>query len=181
MGAHKATGLVLLVLLVVFTAAGAWAADAWPLSSTRRLGQGQVPVPEVRGLPEVQARAELSKAGLRGRVHQESGACQDPATAGLVLRQRPEPDQDLPPNSWVDITICPPLAPGRRVEVPNLYGQDEVQARAALKAAGLSMQVTRRVKCERQDHMGRVVCQSPPAGEQARLGQRVAVRICRAR
>jgi eukaryotic-like serine/threonine-protein kinase len=181
MSAGKIVGQGVLGLALLLVAAGAFAADAWPQGANRRLGPGQVPVPDVRGLPEAAARAELSQTGLRGRVRQEAGACQDPASAGLVVRQRPEPGQDLTPNSWVDITVCPSLAPGRRVEVPNLYGQDEAQARAALKAAGLGMHVKRRVKCERDGLMGKVICQLPPAGEQARLGQRVAVSICRGR
>ncbi len=181
MGLRKSVGLGILGLVILLGAAGAWAADSWPPASGRRLGQGLVQVPVVLGLPEASARAELSRAGLRGRVHQEPGACQDPAAAGLVHRQHPEPGQGLPPNSWVDISVCPALAPGRRVEVPNLHGLEEAQARAALKAAGLRMQITRREKCERADHLGRVVCQSPPAGEQAGRGQRVKVRVCRGR
>jgi beta-lactam-binding protein with PASTA domain len=81
----------------------------------------------------------------------------------------------------VDITVCPALAPGRLVEVPDLQGLEEAQAKAALKAAGLGMHISRRLKCERQDLMGRVIQQTPPPGQQARLGQRVAVKICRGR
>jgi len=177
----RAVGMGLAALFLWAMAAGALAADSWPAASSRRLGQGQVPVPEVRGLTEALARAELSKAGLQGRVRQEAGHCQDPASAGLVLRQRPEPDQGLPPNSWVDITVCRRQATGRRLEVPNLHGLEEAQARAALAAAGLGLHITKREKCQRPDLLGRVVCQTPPAGEQARAGQRVKVRICRGR
>ncbi|MFH1035428.1 MAG: PASTA domain-containing protein [Pseudomonadota bacterium] len=179
MSARMSWGLLVLGLALLLPAAWSWAADAWPAANSRRLGQVQVPVPKVLGLPEATARAELSRAGLRGRVHQEAGACQDPGSVGLVMRQRPEPGLGLPPNSWVDITICPELAPGRRVEVPHLIGLEEAQAKATLKAAGLGMRVTRRAKCQRQDLMGRVVQQSPAAGQQARRGQGVAVKICR--
>ncbi|MBI4799807.1 MAG: PASTA domain-containing protein [Desulfarculus sp.] len=181
MGALRGWGTGLALLLVLVLSTGAVAGDAWPRANSRRLGQGQVPVPEVRGLSEAQARAELSRTGLRGRVHQESGPCPDPAAAGLVLRQRPEPGADLPASSWVEITVCPQAPSGRRVEVPNLQGLDEIQAQAALKAAGLRMHVTKRIKCERPERMGKVVCQMPPAGEQARPSQRVGVRVCRGR
>lgn len=181
MGAVRAWGMGLALWLVLVLATGALAGDAWPRANSRRLGQGQVPVPEVKGLAEASARAELSRAGLRGRVHQESAPCPDPAAAGLVLRQRPEPGVELPANSWVEISVCPQAPSGRRVEVPNLQGLDEAQAQAALKAAGLRMRVSKRVKCENPQLMGRVTCQSPPAGEQAQPGLRVAVRVCRGR
>ncbi|MBI5522714.1 MAG: PASTA domain-containing protein [Desulfarculus sp.] len=181
MGALRGWGTGLALLLVFSWATGAVAGDAWPRANSRRLGLGQVPVPEVRGLSEAAARAELSRTGLRGRVHQEPAPCADPAAAGLVVRQRPEPGAGLPANSWVEVAVCPQVPAGRRVEVPNLQGLDEAQAQAALKAAGLRMSVAKRLRCERPELMGKVTCQTPPAGEQARPGQRVGVRVCRGR
>jgi serine/threonine-protein kinase len=169
------------LLLALAWAGGSWASDAWPRTSNRRIGPGQVPVPDVRGLSEAAARDELQKAGLRGRVHQKPGPCPGPATAGLVVSQQPEPDQEVPAKSWVEISVCPPQATGRRVEVPLLLGLEEAQAQAALKAAGLRMQVTKRLKCSQPEKMNRVVGQDPPAGQQARPGQRVGLRICRGR
>jgi serine/threonine-protein kinase len=130
-------------------------------------------------MPEAQARALLQELGLRGRVRLERGGCADPAQAGQVVDQSPPPGQSLPTGSWVDITVCPAPSPTRRVEVPDLGGLEEAQARALLKNAGLGLVVARRVGCAEPQAAGRVIWQAPAAGQQAKRGQRVAVRVCR--
>jgi serine/threonine-protein kinase len=115
-----------------------------------------VPVPNLIGLTEERARAEIGAAGLQvGRVDFQA----DPEVArDRVISQDPNRDQFIEPDTPVDLVV----STGRPlVTVPSVVGQSRNQAESALEAANL------RVTFERQESdapAGQVVETDPAAG-----------------
>lgn len=142
--------------------------------------RGRVQVPAVTGLAEADARQVLQQAGLQARLRRIKGAeeCDDPALAGLVLRQNPAPETLLRRGAWVDLSVCPGERPGRRLTMPAVVGLPLAEARAALARLGLKPRLQRRSVCPSPDLRGRVTSQRPGPGEQVRPGQVVQLTHC---
>lgn len=62
-----------------------------------------VEVPDVTGLPQDEAQAQLEELGLRVRVVEETAP--DPAQVGTVLRQVPPAGRSVPPGTQVTIVV----------------------------------------------------------------------------
>lgn len=99
-------------------------------------GPELVTVPDLRGLTEKVALAEIENAQLLlGTVNKEPS---DSYAVNLVVRQVPEPGEQIPRGSKVDIII----SEGQRaltVEVPYLDGLLLEQAEEQLQAIGLTV------------------------------------------
>lgn len=119
--------------------------DKRPNSSVRRntlvgvkvsKGPELVTVPDLRGLTEKVANAEIENAQLLlGTVNKEPS---DSYAANLVIRQVPEPGEQIPRGGKIDIII----SEGQRVlavEVPYLDGLMLEQAEEQLAALGLTV------------------------------------------
>lgn len=119
--------------------------DKRPNSSVRRntlvgvkvsKGPELVTVPDLRGLTEKVAYAEIENAQLLlGTVNKEPS---DSYAANLVIRQVPEPGEQIPRGGKIDIII----SEGQRVlavEVPYLDGLTLEQAEEQLEARGLTV------------------------------------------
>jgi serine/threonine-protein kinase len=126
-----------------------------------------VQVPNLIGLTEQRARAEIGDAGLRvGRVDFQA----DPEVArDRVISQDPNRDQFVPPSTSVDLVVSTgkPL-----VNIPSVVGQNRADARATLESADL------RVTLERRDSDAparQVVETDPPAGTSVPEGSNVTV------
>jgi hypothetical protein len=65
-------------------------------------------VPDVVGLSEVEAEAELEAGGFRVGAIIEQGICE--VTRGTVLDQDPDAGTNLPAGSPVDLTVCTAVA-----------------------------------------------------------------------
>jgi serine/threonine-protein kinase len=122
-------------------------------------GPKQVTVPRVVGEDVQDARAELSDAGLRAIVRTvESDAPEDQVTgqdpgAGTVVNE----------GSRVTLTV----SEGREeVEVPNVEGDEEDDARRTLERAGFTVRVTDEPGPAEQE--GIVVRQQPAGGQRPR-------------
>ena len=123
-----------------------------------------VPVPNVVGLPEPEAAAQLQAAGFQVGVEHAP----DPnAAEGVVVAQNPgggEAEQGSP------VTIVVSTGPGE-VQVPNVVGLTEAAARSQLTGAGL--QVTVRQAPDSSVPQGSVVSQNPSGN--ARQGSTVTI------
>ncbi len=135
-------------------------------------GVQDVEVPDVLGQSESSARAELEAAGFEVTVVE---APDNETPSGLVADQSPDPGTEAPRRSTVQITIStgPELT-----TVPNVFGQDASDARAALQDAGFRTRtVFDDVTDPSQD--GVVLDQSPSGGSQARPGSTVTIVVGR--
>jgi serine/threonine-protein kinase len=135
-------------------------------------GPQRVNVPEVTGSTQAEAKAALTAVGLKvGAIaHQPAPSG---TAAGTVLSQSPAAGASLQTGQTVSLVVA--QAP-REAPVPNVVGQSETQAAAALGRAGFNPKaVTRTVSNPAQ--VGVVLKQSPAGGRLAPNGAMVTIAV----
>jgi eukaryotic-like serine/threonine-protein kinase len=130
-------------------------------------GANTVVVPDVVGLDDQAALAELSNAGLSGaEVQRDSTEPQ-----GKVLSQSPAAGKRVGRGSQVTI-----FASTGAITVPDVTGQDRKSAVTALKRAGFTVAVTEENTTDpAQD--GRVISEFPPGGSRGQRGDTVTISV----
>ncbi len=129
-------------------------------------GPGTVKVPDVVGLTEADAKRRVRAAGLRPQSERESSV---KVPAGIVIRSDPSSGRPVDRRSTVTLVVSsgPEL-----VEVPDVTGQDEQEAVAALREKGLTAIVREKASSE---PAGTVVSQTPVGGQQIDQGSTVTI------
>lgn len=94
----------------------------------------EVPVPDLRGKPLTEARRLAQEAGLNLVIRQEEYNEQFPA--GTVYLIQPEPGTSVKAGGAVQVWVS---KGSRTVEVPNVQGLSEADARQRLVEAGLQV------------------------------------------
>ncbi|MBB3045515.1 Stk1 family PASTA domain-containing Ser/Thr kinase [Nocardioides sp. LMS-CY] len=155
--------LVLLGLLLIVLIAGA----AYLLPRLFESAPDQVPVPNVIGKTEKQARALIGDAGLAvGAIEREASS---DVPTGRVITQSPDPDAYRDPDSAVNLTI----SLGKpQVEVPFVVGQDKDEAEAMLVDQGF---VVKLQKEESDEDKNRVTRTEPSQGTTVAEGTTIVV------
>ncbi|MGC8784040.1 MAG: protein kinase domain-containing protein [Armatimonadota bacterium] len=114
----------------------------------------EVPVPDLQGKPLAEARRLAQEAGLNLAIRQEEYNEQFPA--GTVYLVQPEPGTSVKAGAVVQVWVS---KGSRTVEVPNVQGLSEADARQRLVQAGLQVgKVEEKVDTA---PAGTVVSQSP--------------------
>jgi beta-lactam-binding protein with PASTA domain/predicted Ser/Thr protein kinase len=129
-------------------------------------GPGTAEVPKVRGLTRETATARLEKAGFRVDVEPTSSST---VAEGLVISADPSAGTTLRRGSVVTIAVS--TGP-RIVTVPPLVGRNVDAAQQALRGRGLGFSVSLQ---ESEEPEGRVLSQSPSAGDRVEVGTTVAL------
>jgi serine/threonine-protein kinase len=129
-------------------------------------GPTTVKVPDVVGIDQTDARRRLRRARLTPEVQRESST---KVTEGTVIRTDPGPGRLVERDSSVTLVVS--SGPGEAV-VPNVVGEDQESAVAALRAKGLSPIVRERSSSEPADT---VVDQTPAAGQRVDEGSSVTI------
>ncbi|MFO1540604.1 MAG: PASTA domain-containing protein, partial [Chloroflexota bacterium] len=136
-----------------------------------------VRVPDVVGLPEADALADLYRAGLRPGARTERTSLTVPL--GDILRTDPAPGTELLPGSLVAYTVssgrpaATPRPTPRPVLVPDVRDLPELDAITSLLDAGL-VPGTRTVRPSRRIAAGHVIETDPAAGTLVRHAARIA-------
>ncbi len=133
-------------------------------------GPQEVSVPEVTNESQADATATLAAAGLKVTVLKREVA--EPA-AGTVISQTPSAGSQLKLGSQVTIVVAQAL---KRIAVPSVLGQSEVQAVATLTAAGFASTTVARTVTD-TSKVGTVVQQSPEAGHKLAKGGTVTIAV----
>ncbi|MFL5907810.1 MAG: Stk1 family PASTA domain-containing Ser/Thr kinase [Solirubrobacterales bacterium] len=130
-------------------------------------GANTVVVPDVVGLDDQAALAEISNAGLSGtEVQRDSTEPQ-----GEVLSQSPTAGKRVGRGSQVTI-----FASTGAITVPDVAGRDRKSAVTTLKRAGFTVAVTEENTTEpAQD--GRVISEFPPGGSRGQRGDTVTISV----
>src|SRR5688572_21560420 len=129
----------------------------------------QSAVPNVRGLPEAEARSNLEAAGFIALMGQHE---QSPdAKAGTVLRQSVPGGQSLPKGHQVTLTIAdaPP-------KVPNVAGLGTAEARILVEKEGFRFEVGEPL-ADATIAAGKIVKQGPAADTPYEKGKSVLVQV----
>ncbi|MDQ3675304.1 MAG: Stk1 family PASTA domain-containing Ser/Thr kinase [Actinomycetota bacterium] len=133
-------------------------------------GSEQVPVPEVVGKTEDDARAALEGAGFTVAVRRRETADEDP---GTVLAQDPGAGKEAVGGARVTITVAKQPA---KIEVPNVVGRSESTAKRSLERRGFKVVVrTTRVSSPDEDDV--VQDQSPGGGDEIDRGSSVTITV----
>jgi len=136
-------------------------------------GPNTIPIPDVRGQSENDARNTLSGAGFTN-VQAQQEASND-VQQGQVIRTDPPAGQ----QAAADATITLFVSSGRgQVGVPNVEGLAEDNARAQLQAFDVQ---TRDQDVNDPNQDGLVLSQNPPAGTQVDEGSTITLVIGRFR
>ena len=129
-------------------------------------GPGEASVPSVAGLPVDEAEARLQEAGFETRVEREFS---DDVQRNRVIATQPGPGSVIERGTEVTLQVSRGPEP---VEVPDVVGESEDDARDALQAAGLTVgEVTEQESTEEEP--GTVLEQDPAAGEEVERGDGV--------
>jgi len=131
-------------------------------------GPGTVKVPDVVGLEEATARKRVRAAGLAPKVSRESSTT---IADGVVIRS--DPSAGRPVDRRSEVTLVVSSGP-EQVDVPDVTGQNQADAVAALREKGLTAVVREKTSSEPADT---VVSQSPAAGQQIDQGSTVTIFI----
>lgn len=134
-----------------------------------KAGGGSVPVPDVTGIPYLEARAAVDAAGLTAGERTELP--HPDVAAGTVLAQAPLPGQRLQPGAAVRFAVSsgPP-----KLRVPDLVGFPSGTARHVLERVGVEVVVE-----ERADDApaGRVLAMDPGPGSERPLPSRITLYV----
>ncbi|MDD9205149.1 PASTA domain-containing protein, partial [Georgenia sp. 10Sc9-8] len=112
-----------LLLLLLLAAGGLWWAQAGPGAFTV--------TPDVVGATEEEASAELAEQGLTPVVQREH---HDTVPEDVVIASDPAPGDQVRRDGSVQLTVSLGVL---MVDVPDVVGREEAEARAALDEAGL--------------------------------------------
>jgi beta-lactam-binding protein with PASTA domain len=134
-------------------------------------GPAPVRVPDLTGDARRAAEATLANAELQtGTVTQRVSASQQP---GTVLSQSPAAGTSVHAGDKVNLVVA--QAP-TQTPVPNVVGQDEASAAAALGSAGFRP-TTKSESVSDPGQVGIVLKQTPAAGKNARKGATVTLTV----
>jgi len=134
----------------------------------------KVPVPNVIGKTESQARSAITAAGLTvGRVIWTQN---NSVPAGQVVGQNPTGGTWVDYGSAVELTVSQgPTAP-QTVPVPKVTGMTQSQAQSALASAGLAVGTITKSHSQTVP-TGQVISQNPASGSQVPRGSQVNLTI----
>jgi hypothetical protein len=128
-----------------------------------------IPVPDLVGRSLLEARTDLSVAGL-GDV--EVTELPHPTEAvGIVIAQSPLAGQQLRPGAGVQVAVSGGRA---RVQVPDVQGFSAQRAEALLRRSGFQVQAATQ---ESNVPAGRVIGTDPPGGEERILPATVTLLV----
>lgn len=126
-------------------------------------------VPQLQGLPEADARANLAAAGLLTLLGPRKPS--DQVAPGLVSEQMPPAGLPVERGTTVSITLAAPLP-----EVPSVLGQPQDEARAALEKAGYKSDFGEPLPDTKVPE-GSVTSQVPKPGETVKPGTTILLRL----
>ena len=132
-------------------------------------GPRQVEVPELIGLTQEEAEAEITDAKLR--VGQVTTAPSDEVEEGSVISQSPEPGEEVDARSKVNLVVSGGV---ETVTVPSVIGQSEDTAISEIQAAGLTADV---LTAPSDEEEGTVIAQDPEGGAEAEEGDIVTITV----
>jgi eukaryotic-like serine/threonine-protein kinase len=160
--------LLLAAVLLALVLGAAWALGLFA-------GLGKIAVPDVRVKSVTDATAVLEGAGLVVGQVTFGGASVAGVPDGAVSAQSPVAGTKVTSGAKVDLV----LAGAEMIDVPDVIGQSEAEARLALAAAGFTAGPVTKESSAGVDP-GTVLEQSPAAGLKAAKGSSVALRLAQA-
>jgi serine/threonine-protein kinase len=166
---RKRRGLAYVLLVVAVVGALALLVLAGKGLLNRPSTTQQVTVPSVINLPVETADAKIRAAGL---VPQSTQVASD-KEIGLVIDQTPGPEEKAEPGSTVNLSVS---SGPDTVDIPDLHGYTEDEAKAALANLNLKLGTVNQVD-NKPDDKGKVIDTNPAAGNSVPVGTAVSLNV----
>lgn len=144
-------------------------------SQSTQIKDGVV-VPSLTGKTMDQAKQELNGTGLG--IRQAGTASSDTVEKGQIISQDPADGKTVEKNTTIEVIISSGAADGsseNKVDIPNVVGQSETDASAALTAKGF--QVTKTTSYSSSVAEGYVISQTPNGDTQGKEGDTITLEI----
>jgi eukaryotic-like serine/threonine-protein kinase len=135
-------------------------------------GPGEASVPGVVGERQPVAERRMEEAGFRTDVRRETS---DDVPEGRVISTSPPENSQLEKGRTVVLVVS---SGPEQVEVPDVTGRSEDEARSALEAAGLRAEASQEESTEQEP--GTVLRQEPGGGARVDEGSSVAIVVAQA-
>ncbi len=153
-------------------AAGQMAGKGSTVTINYSQGPNAIPIPDVKGQSENDARNTLSGAGFTDNIQAQQEASND-VPQGQVTRTDPPAGTEAAANATITLFVS--SGPGQ-VGVPNVVGATEENARSQLSNFKVKV-AEQNTNDPSQDRI--VLSQNPPAGSQAQQGSDVTLVVYR--
>lgn len=144
-------------------------------SQSTQIKDGVV-VPSLTGKTMDQAKQELNGTGLG--IRQAGTASSDTVEKGQIISQDPSDGKTVEKNTTIEVIISSGTADGsseNMVDIPNVVGQSETDASAALTAKGFN--VTKTTSYSSSVAEGYVISQTPNGDTQGKEGDTITLEI----
>ena len=143
-------------------------------SKSTQIKDGVV-VPSLTGKTMDQAKQELKGTGLG--IKQVGTASSDTVEKGQIISQDPQDGKTVEKNTTIEVIISSGSAGNSEnaVDIPNVVGQSETDASAALTAKGF--QVTKTTSYSSSVAEGYVISQTPNGDTQGKEGDTITLEI----
>lgn len=144
-------------------------------SQSTQIKDGVV-VPSLTGKTMDQAKQELNGTGLG--IRQAGTASSDTVEKGQIISQDPSDGKTVEKNTTIEVIISSGAADGsseNMVDIPNVVGQSETDASAALTAKGFN--VTKTTSYSSSVAEGYVISQTPNGDTQGKEGDTITLEI----
>ena len=144
-------------------------------SQSTQIKDGVV-VPSLTGKTMDQAKQELNGTGLG--IRQAGTASSDTVEKGQIISQDPADGKTVEKNTTIEVIISSGAADDsseNKVDIPNVVGQSETDASAALTAKGFN--VTKTTSYSSSVAEGYVISQTPNGDTQGKEGDTITLEI----
>ena len=189
MGIAAGVVIIIIIIYLCITLAGGMKSNKNNSSNTEttktetQTGDSQstqikdgVVVPSLTGKTMDQAKQELNGTGLG--IRQAGTASSDTVGKGQIISQDPADGKTVEKNTTIEVIISSGSAAGtseNTVEIPNVVGQSETDASAALTAKGF--RVTKTTSHSSSVAEGYVISQTPNGDTQGKEGDTITLEI----
>ena len=131
---------------------------------------GDISMPDLLGMTEDEAKAALKELGLG--YHKVGEASSDEYEEGQIIEQSVNAGETVEKNTTVEVT----LSSGKgEVEIPDVKGQDEANAKSTLNGAGFQVNVT--YEHSKDVEQGKVISQTPDASSMGKEGDTITILV----
>ena len=188
MGIAAGVVIIIIIIYLCITLAGGMKSNKNNSSNTEttktetQTGDSQstqikdgVVVPSLTGKTMAQAKQELNGTGLG--IKQVGTASSDTVEKGQIISQDPQDGKTVEKNTTIEVIISSGSAGNSEnaVDIPNVVGQSETDASAALTAKGFN--VTKTTSYSSSVAEGYVISQTPNGDTQGKEGDTITLEI----
>ena len=188
MGIAAGVVIIIIIIYLCITLAGGMKSNKNNSSNTEttktetQTGDSQstqikdgVVVPSLTGKTMDQAKQELNGTGLG--IRQAGTASSDTVEKGQIISQDPQDGKTVEKNTTIEVIISSGSAGNSEnaVDIPNVVGQSETDASAALTAKGFN--VTKTTSYSSSVAEGYVISQTPNGDTQGKEGDTITLEI----